>query len=157
MMRWKWLEARVSWEVRLCKEFLSGDSLSLHTSEEWGPGGTGEIMTEWSRPPDGMETTGLLNEVAHPGWLFWKIFSQNIIWGRPRDEEPHIKRCVKKKKEMIEYIVRVNLQQLEIDENNFEELQELFRMFDNDKDGILSLKEFEKILSVLGRSGRNLV
>ena len=29
-------------------------------------------------------------------------------------------------------------------------------MFDNDKDGILSLKEFEKILSVLGRSGINL-
>jgi len=85
-----------------------------------------------------METTGLLNEVAHPG--------------RPRDEEPHIKRSVKKKKEMIEYIVRVNLQELEIDENNFEELQELFRMFDNDKDGVLSLKEFEKILSVLGRS-----
>ena len=56
---------------------------------------------------------------------------------------------------MIEYIVRVNLQDLGIDENNFEELQELFRMFDNDKDGILSLKEFEKILSVLGRSGES--
>ena len=102
-----------------------------------------------------METTGLLNEVAHPG--LWK---PNIeleilfVWtGRPREEEPHIKRCVKKKKEMIEYIVRVNLQDLGIDDNNFEELQELFRMFDNDKDGILSLKEFEKILSVLGRSG----
>ena len=58
---------------------------------------------------------------------------------------------------MIEYIVRVNLQQLEIDENNFEELQELFRMFDNDKDGILSLKEFEKILSVIGRSGMSCI
>ena len=51
----------------------------------------------------------------------------------------------------------MDLKQLNIDENNFEELQELFKMFDNDKDGILSLKEFEKILSVLGRSGRNLV
>merc|ERR1712012_1507910 len=85
-----------------------------------------------------METTALLNEVAHPG--------------RPRDEEPHIKRSVKKKKELIEYIVRVNLKDLVIDETNFDELQELFKMFDNDKDGILSLKEFEKILSVLGRS-----
>jgi len=85
-----------------------------------------------------METTALLNEVAHPG--------------RPRDEEPHIKRSVKKKKELIEYIVRVNLKDLGIDETNFDELQELFKMFDNDKDGILSLKEFEKILSVLGRS-----
>merc|ERR1712227_628391 len=85
-----------------------------------------------------METTALLNEVAHPG--------------RPRDEEPHIKRSVKKKKELIEYIVRVNLKDLGIDETKFDELQELFKMFDNDKDGILSLKEFEKILSVLGRS-----
>ena len=104
-----------------------------------------------------METTGLLNEVAHPGLCFANKKTHNF-WdffcaGRPREEEPHIKRCVKKKKEMIEYIVRVNLQDLGIDENNFEELQELFRMFDNDKDGILSLKEFEKILSVLGRSG----
>ena len=74
--------------------------------------------------------------------------------GRPKDEEPHIKRSVKKKKENIEYIVRVNLKELGIDETSFDELQELFRMFDNDKDGVLSLKEFEKILSVLGRSGK---
>ena len=26
-------------------------------------------------------------------------------------------------------------------------------MFDNDKDGVLSIKEFEKVLAVLGRSG----
>ena len=76
-----------------------------------------------------------------------------FIKGRPKDEEPHIKRTVKKKKENIEYIVRVNLKELGIDESTFDELQELFRMFDNDKDGVLSLKEFEKILSVLGRSG----
>ena len=49
--------------------------------------------------------------------------------------------------------MRVNLKDLGIDETNFDELQELFKMFDNDKDGILSIKEFEKILSVLGRSG----
>ena len=53
----------------------------------------------------------------------------------------------------IEYIVRVDLKELGIDETSFDELQELFKMFDNDKDGILSIKEFEKILSVLGRSG----
>ena len=51
------------------------------------------------------------------------------------------------------YIVRVDLKELGIDETSFDELQELFKMFDNDKDGILSIKEFEKILSVLGRSG----
>ena len=90
---------------------------------------------------DGQEQTGLLGELTHPG--------------RPRDEEPHIKRSVKKKKENIEYIVRVNLKEIGIDEITFDELQELFRMFDNDKDGVLSLKEFEKILVVLGRSGEN--
>ena len=90
---------------------------------------------------EGQEQTGLLGELTHPG--------------RPRDEEPHIKRSVKKKKENIEYIVRVNLKEIGIDEITFDELQELFRMFDNDKDGVLSLKEFEKILVVLGRSGEN--
>ena len=48
------------------------------------------------------------------------------------------------------------MKDLGIDETNFDELQELFKMFDNDKDGILSIKEFEKILSVLGRSGKML-
>ena len=97
------------------------------------------------------ETAGLLGEVAHPG--------------RPKDEEPHIKRSIKKKQEVIDYLVRVNLEELGIDESSFEvdrlfrwvpsvqELQALFRMFDNDKDGVLSIKEFEKVLAVLGRSG----
>ena len=97
------------------------------------------------------ETAGLLGEVAHPG--------------RPKDEEPHIKRSVKKKQEVIDYLVRVDLEELGIDESSFEvdrffrwlpsvqELQALFRMFDNDKDGVLSIKEFEKVLAVLGRSG----
>ena len=102
---------------------------------------------------DMTDTAGLLGEVAHPG--------------RPKDEEPHIKRSVKKKQEVIDYLVRVDLEELGIDENNFEvgnqgksrwvivvqELQALFRMFDNDKDGVLSIKEFEKVLAVLGRSG----
>ena len=66
---------------------------------------------------------------------------------------------------MIDYLVRVDLEELGIDESSFEvdrffrwlpsvqELQALFRMFDNDKDGVLSIKEFEKVLAVLGRSG----
>ena len=52
------------------------------------------------------DTTGLLGEVAHPG--------------RPKDEEPHIKRSVKKKQEVIDYLVRVDLRELGIDETNFE-------------------------------------
>ena len=53
-----------------------------------------------------VDTAGLLGEVAHPG--------------RPKDEEPHIKRSVKKKQEVIDYLVRVDLEELGIDENNFE-------------------------------------
>ena len=52
------------------------------------------------------ETAGLLGEVAHPG--------------RPKDEEPHIKRSVKKKQEVIDYLVRVDLEELGIDESSFE-------------------------------------
>ena len=55
---------------------------------------------------DVAETAGLLGEVAHPG--------------RPKDEEPHIKRSVKKKQEVIDYLVRVNLKELGIDETTFE-------------------------------------
>ena len=52
------------------------------------------------------DTAGLLGEVAHPG--------------RPKDEEPHIKRSVKKKQEVIDYLVRVDLEELGIDESSFE-------------------------------------
>ena len=55
---------------------------------------------------DMTDTAGLLGEVAHPG--------------RPKDEEPHIKRSVKKKQEVIDYLVRVDLEELGIDESNFE-------------------------------------
>ena len=55
---------------------------------------------------DMVDTAGLLGEVAHPG--------------RPREEEPHIKRSVKKKQEVIDYLVRVNLKDLGIDESSFE-------------------------------------
>jgi Ca2+-binding EF-hand superfamily protein len=47
----------------------------------------------------------------------------------------------------------VDLKKLGIDENMFEELQALFKMFDLDSDGVLSLAEFEKVLSLLGHSG----
>ena len=73
--------------------------------------------------------------------------------GRPKDEEPHVKRSVKKKKEIVEYLVRVDLGELGIDEVMFEELQELFKMFDMDRDGVLALAEFQKVLSLLGHSG----
>jgi len=70
--------------------------------------------------------------------------------GRPKDEDPHVKKSVKKKKEKTEYIVRVNLDDLGISEDEFEDLQSLFQLFDHDKDGILNIKETQKLLRCLG-------
>ena len=75
--------------------------------------------------------------------------------GRPKDEEPHIKQYTKNKKEIIEYIVSVNLEELGIDSNMFDELKALFELFDLDRDGVLILAEFEKVLRALGRSCKN--
>ena len=47
----------------------------------------------------------------------------------------------------------MDLKKLGIDENMFEELQALFKMFDLDCDGVLSLAEFQRVLSLLGHSG----
>ena len=68
-----------------------------------------------------------------------------LYGGRPKNEEPHVKRTTKKKSEKIEYIVRVDLDELKINDNEFEDLQSLFVLFDLDKDGILNFKEYEKL------------
>lgn len=93
-----------------------------------------------------------------------------IYGGRPKGEEPHVKKSVKKKEERIEYIVRVDLvkkrlvkiykifdlrfypfqDELKIGDDDFENLQSLFKLFDLDKDGILNFKEYEKLLRCLG-------
>ena len=74
-----------------------------------------------------------------------------LYGGRPKNEEPHVKRTQKKNHEKVEYIVRVDLDELKIDEDEFEELQSLYILFDLDKDGILSFKEYEKLLRCLGK------
>ena len=73
-----------------------------------------------------------------------------LYGGRPKNEEPHVKRTTKKKSEKIDYIVRVDLEELKIGDDEFDDLQSLFILFDLDKDGILNAKEFEKILKCLG-------
>jgi len=73
-----------------------------------------------------------------------------VYSGRPKNEEPHVKRTTKKKAEKIEYIVRVDLDELKIDDDDFDDLQSLFMLFDLDKDGILNFKEYEKLLRCLG-------
>lgn len=70
--------------------------------------------------------------------------------GRPKGEEPHVIRKVKRKQEQIEYIVRVDLDELKIDDDQFEDLQSLYQLFDLDRDGILNFKEYEKLLRCLG-------
>jgi len=70
--------------------------------------------------------------------------------GRPKTEEPHVKRTTKKKSEKIEYILRVDLDDLKIDDDEFDDLQSLYQLFDLDKDGILNFKEYEKLLRCLG-------
>ena len=80
------------------------------------------------------------------------LLTGSIHTGRPKDEEPHIKQYTKNKREITEYIVNVELSELGIDDNSFKELQTLFQMFDLDKDGVLAIAEFEKVLRALGRA-----
>lgn len=40
--------------------------------------------------------------------------------------------------------------ELKIDDDDFEDLQSLYQLFDLDKDGILNHREFEKLLRCLG-------
>ena len=54
----------------------------------------------------------------------------SIHSGRPKDEEPHIKQYTKNKKEIIEYIVNVDLKEIGIEEGYFKDLQALFQLFD---------------------------
>ena len=86
--------------------------------------------------------------------LFISIFYDQIkpVSGRPKDEDPHIKQYTKNKREITEYIVSVNLDELGIETNMYEELKALFELFDLDRDGVLNLAEFEKVLRALGRS-----
>ena len=41
-------------------------------------------------------------------------------------------------------------EELKIDDEDFDDLQSLYRLFDLDKDGILNFKEYEKLLRCLG-------
>ncbi|XP_023340239.1 calmodulin [Eurytemora carolleeae] len=70
--------------------------------------------------------------------------------GRPKDEEPHVKKTIKNKKEKTEYILRVDTDELGIAEDEFEDLQSLFQLFDHDMDGVLSIREACRMLNCLG-------
>merc|ERR1712038_232185 len=69
--------------------------------------------------------------------------------GRPRDQEPHVKKSARRKKD-IDYILKVDLDEIGISEDEFDDLQSLFQLFDHDRDGILNLRETKKLLRCLG-------
>ena len=48
--------------------------------------------------------------------------------GRPKHEEPHVKKIKKRTYEKTEYILRVDLESLGINEDDFEDLQSLFEV-----------------------------
>jgi len=63
----------------------------------------------------------------------------------------HTSKKIKKRTyEKIEYILRVDLESLGINEDDFEDLQSLFELFDRDKDGILTIREVQMLLRCLG-------
>ena len=91
--------------------------------------------------------------------------------GRPANEEPHVKKTMKNKKEKIELICRVDQEELGFDEDEFEDLKALFlvrykldssqsikmflnvdvvQLFDYDQDGVVNKKEGQAMLRCLG-------
>ena len=95
--------------------------------------------------------------------------SQRTHPGRPETEDPHVKKTMKGKKEITEYICKVDQDELGIMEDEFDDLKDLFKvvtifvltltlksslqMFDVDQDGILNLMEAQHVLGCLGFRG----
>ena len=51
--------------------------------------------------------------------------------GRPSNEEPHVKKTMKNKKEKIELICRVDQDELGFQEDEYDDLKALFTVLDN--------------------------
>merc|ERR1711915_291517 len=73
-----------------------------------------------------------------------------LYGGRPHNEPPHVKKSMKKHGEKVDLILRVDLDELGISEDEFDDLQCLFLLYDHDKDGILNFKGVQKVLKCLG-------
>jgi len=78
------------------------------------------------------------------------IMLEMLHGGRPRNEEPHVKKRMGKHGEKVDLILRVDLEELGITDDEFDEIQSLFQLYDHDKDGILNFKETQKVLRCLG-------
>ena len=58
--------------------------------------------------------------------IYWQ--PEELHGGRPKHEEPHVKKIKKRTYEKTEYILRVDLESLGINEDDFEDLQSLFEV-----------------------------
>ena len=70
--------------------------------------------------------------------------------GRPANEEPHVKKSMKNKKEKIELICRIDQDELGFQDDDYEDIKALFELFDYDQDGVVSMKEGQAMLRCLG-------
>lgn len=70
--------------------------------------------------------------------------------GRPKNEDDHVTKKKLRNGEKITLNLNVDLDSLGISEDEFEDLQSLFQLFDYDRDGILNLRETQKLLRCLG-------
>jgi len=52
--------------------------------------------------------------------------------------------------EKVDLILRVDLEELGITDDEFDDIQSLFQLYDHDKDGILNFKETQKVFKCLG-------
>merc|ERR1712165_161566 len=79
-----------------------------------------------------------------------QVMLEMLHGGRPRNEEPHVKKRMGKHGEKVDLILRVDLEELGITDDEFDDIQSLFQLYDHDKDGILNFKESQKVLRCLG-------
>merc|ERR1712156_290606 len=79
-----------------------------------------------------------------------QVMLEMLHGGRPRNEEPHVKKRMGKHGEKVDLILRVDLEELGITDDEFDDIQSLFQLYDHDKDGILNFKETRKVLRCLG-------
>ena len=54
--------------------------------------------------------------------------SQRTHPGRPENEDPHVKKTMKNKREITEYICKVDQDELGILEDEFDDLKDLFKV-----------------------------
>jgi len=63
-----------------------------------------------------------------------QVMLEMLHGGRPRNEEPHVKKRMGKHGEKVDLILRVDLEELGITDDEFDDIQSLFQLYDHDKE-----------------------